>query len=471
MPGVAAQPAEPARPAQPAQPGQAGHPSHRGRPHGDPYTPDRGDPAYEVTHYDLDLDYKVSSNRLAGRAVLDVIALADVDRIVVDLAGLRIAKLTVGRAAAKWSHRGPRAIVSLPTPLLAGDRTQLTITYAGTPGPVSTRWGAVGWEELSEGALVAAQPTGAATWFPCNDHPRSKATYRIRFECDSPYDVLATGQLVSLRTHGSRTARVFEQRAPMATYLAAVHVGRYIRRTIAPSPVPILVALPAARERDVMHDLGRLPEMARHFATVFGDYPFDDYTVVVTADDLEIPLEAQALASFGPNWLDGRRRHERLVAHELAHQWFGNSLSLATWADIWLNEGFACYAEWLWAEHADGVPAHHHAATHWNRLSRLPQNLVLADPGPDLMFDDRVYKRGALSLHAVRLHLGDPTFFPMLRAWVAAHRYGSVSTDAFCEHVAAHAVRTGGAASGRAVRALLEQWLWTQPLPPLEALG
>ena len=157
----------------------------------------------------------------------------------------------------------------------------------------------------------------------------------------------------------------------MATYLATVHVGRYVRRALAPADVPITVVLPAPRERDVMHDLGRLPEMTRLYEALFGPYPFDDYTVVVTADDLEIPLEAHAMATFGPNWLDGRRRHERLVAHELAHQWFGNSLTPSTWADIWLNEGFACYAEWLWAEHADGVPVRVNAATHWSRLSRL----------------------------------------------------------------------------------------------------
>ena len=105
----------------------------------DPYTPDRGDPAYEVTHYDLDLDYKVSTNRLAGRAVLDVTALEDARRLVVDLVGLRVLKVSVGGAAARWVHRGPRVVVTPSRPLTHGERTQLVITYAGTPGPVATR--------------------------------------------------------------------------------------------------------------------------------------------------------------------------------------------------------------------------------------------------------------------------------------------------------------------------------------------
>ena len=435
----------------------------------DPYTPDRGDPAYVVTHYDLDLDYKVSSNRLSGRAVLDVRAARDTRRLVVDLVGLRVSKVSVGGAPARWAHRGARLVVTPASPLTRGERTQVAITYAGTPGPVSTRWGDVGWEELTEGALVAAQPNGAPTWFPCNDHPRHKATYRLSFECDSPFDVVATGALVSTRVRGSRTRRVFVQDVPMATYLATVHVGRYVHRELGPAAVPVRVAMPAACERPVMHDLGRLPRMTFHFGELFGDYPFDDYTVVVTADDLEIPLEAHALATFGPNWLDGNRRHERLVAHELAHQWFGNSLTTATWADIWLNEGFACYAEWLWAEHADGVSAHLNATTHWARLLRLPQDLVLADPGPDLMFDDRVYKRGALTLHALRRRLGDGVFFALVRDWVATYRHGSVTTEDFVALAEAHASRAHGDDGRDEVRRLLEAWLWTEPLPPLDA--
>lgn len=430
----------------------------------DPYVPDRGDATYAVTHYDLDLDYKVSSNRLAGKAVLDIVARQDVARLHVDLVGLRISKVTVDGRPAKWVHRGPRVLVTLPAPLAEGGRAQLAISYGGTPGPARSRWGDVGWEELEEGALVASQPSGAATWFPCNDHPRYKATFRIAFDCDSPFEVVATGTLTSARTRGSRTRRVFEQRHPMATYLAAVHVGLYGRLVLADGPVRQEVLLPAGLERPVRTDLGRQPQMVEVFSELFGPYPYDAYTVVVTAEDLEIPLEAQGMATFGPNWLDGRRKEERLVAHELAHQWFGNSLTIASWRDIWLNEGFACYAEWLWFEAADGVDADESARRHWERLARLPDDLVLGDPGPDLMFDDRVYKRGALTLHALRLKLGDDRFFTMLREWVRRHAHGTVRTGDFVEHVLRHSDTS-------ATRALLQSWLWDRPLPALSANG
>ncbi|HKX67371.1 MAG TPA: M1 family metallopeptidase [Intrasporangium sp.] len=425
----------------------------------DPYVPERGDARYAVTHYDLDLVYRVSSNRLSGRATLDVRILEETDRVAVDLAGLRASKVATDGRATSWTQRGDRITVRLPDTAVSGDTTTVTVTYGGNPRPANSRWGAVGWEELDDGVLVASQPSGAATWFPCNDHPSDKATYRIAIDCDSPYEVVATGKLTSKRVRGSRTSRVFEQRSPMATYLAAVHIGQYTRFTLAQEPVPQEVVLPAHLAAPVRADLSRQPRMMEVFERLFGAYPYTGYTVVVTPDDLEMPLEAQGMATFGPNWLQGRGKEERLVAHELAHQWFGNSLTIVTWRDIWLNEGFACYAEWLWGEAADGIPADRAAREHWSRLAALPQEVILGDPGPDLMFDDRVYKRGALTLHALRLEAGDPRFFAMLRDWVAGNAHGSVTTEAFREHASQHLGTVAGD--------LLDEWLWGAALPDL----
>ena len=171
----------------------------------------------------------------------------------------------------------------------------------------------------------------------------------------------------------------------------------------------------------------------------FGPYPFADYQLVVTDDELEDPIEAQGMSIFGANHVDGRRTHERLVVHELAHQWFGNSLTIADWRHIWLNEGFATYAEWLWSESSGGRTAAAHAREWHARVAAKPADLVLADPGVARMFDERVYKRGALVLHALRGRIGDERFFALLRDWTARHRHATVTTAQFVDLAGQHA--------------------------------
>jgi aminopeptidase N len=199
--------------------------------------------------------------------------------------------------------------------------------------------------------------------------------------------------------------------------------------------------------------------MLKTFTRLFGDYPFAGYTVVVTEDELEIPLESQGLSTFGANFLTTEWHAERLIAHELSHQWFGNSLTLGHWRDIWLHEGFACYSEWLWSEESGKDSAHERAVEHWRLLEDADQDLVLGDPGPELMFDDRVYKRGALLLHALRLTLGDGEFFELLRDWVSEHAHSTVSTEMFIDF----AERT----TGLDLKEFFDAWLTQEELPDL----
>jgi aminopeptidase len=267
---------------------------------------------------------------------------------------------------------------------------------------------------------------------------------------------VSNGTLAERHVHASRTTWIHDQPEPMASYLATVQIGRYRPVTVASSPVPQYAAIPARLRENFELDFGRQPEMMAVFERLFGPYPFRSYGVVVTDDPLEIPLEAQGLSVFGANHADGNGTWERLIAHELAHQWFGNSLTVARWRDVWLHEGFACYAEWLWSENSGGPSAEDQARAAWRRLRSLRQDLVIADPGPERMFDDRLYKRGALTLHALRHLLGDDRFFDALRSWVAGHRYASVSTEGFTDLMA----RTDPDAV-----AVLDAWLHAPRLP------
>ncbi|MEU6721956.1 M1 family metallopeptidase [Nonomuraea sp. NPDC046802] len=420
-----------------------------------PYFPGHGDHRYMVSHYDLALKYRVSNNRLDGVALLTVTAAEQLSVLDLDLGAFRITGVTVDGVPARHLHGRGKLRVTLPWSLATGAVTRVEVRYSGSPVPVRSPWGGLGWEELSDGVLVAGQPIGAPSWFPCNDRPGDKASYRIAVTTASPYRVIANGTLTAQRRGGGTTTWIYEQPEPMASYLASVQIGRYQLMEVAGTRV----AHPARLGTRVRHDFGRQGEMMAVFTDRFGPYPFAGYVVVVVDDELDIPVEAQGMSIFGRNHVDGRRGSERLVAHELAHQWFGNSLTVSCWSDIWLQEGFATYAEWLWSESSGGPPAADHARRWHEHLSVLPQDFVLTDPGVGTMFDDRVYKRGALTVHALRRTLGDGVFFPLLRAWTAERRHANVTSRDFAEHVHRHAADPTGP--------LLSAWLHDKPLPPM----
>ncbi|MCR1784243.1 M1 family metallopeptidase [Nocardioides carbamazepini] len=428
-------------------------------PTADPYLPGHGDPTYAVRHYDLDLGYVPDGNRLDGTAVLDIVVREQTARLVLDLAHLRATKLRLdsGRPAPrvkKWSARDHRLVLQLDRPVAAGTELRLTVAYGGSPRPVIDRYhGDAGWEELEDGVIVAAQPHGAPTWFPCNDRPDDKATYRITVSAPAGYVVVANGALVARQRRAGGESWTWAMDRPMATYLATVQIGRYA--TTEHDPRTRTIAPPDA---DLAGSFDQQPAMLEFFERVFGPYPFDAYAAVVTDDDLEIPLESQSLSTFGRNFCSPDWEQVRLIAHELAHQWYGNAVTLRRWQDIWLHEGFACYAEWLWSEESGGPRScdawarHHH-----ERLAGLDQDLLLADPGPELMFDDRVYKRGALTLHALRVAVGDDAFFAVLSDWVATRAGESVTTDDFLGFASER--------TGADVGVLLRPWLYDAALP------
>jgi aminopeptidase N len=432
-------------------------------PTADPYLPDHGDPSWSAQHYDLDLGYDLVRNHLRGQAVIRAVAVEDLSRIVLDLATLRASKVLLdGKAPARYAARGHRLVVTPKQALRAGATFELRITYAGNPEPlVDKHHDDAGWEELTDGVIVAGQPHGAPTWFPCNDRPDDKASYAIAVAAPHDYTVVANGVLASRRRGSSATTWVYEQHEPMATYLATVQIGRYDVRELGTEP-PLLAAIPADAGEGFEAGFGRNAEMLATFSELFGPYPFPTYSVVVTDDELEIPLESQSLSTFGRNFLTDDWEAVRLVAHELAHQWFGNAVTLRRWQDIWLHEGFACYSEWLWSEASGGESADHWAAHHHTALADLDQDLLLADPGPALMFDDRVYKRGALTLHALRRTIGDDAFFGLLRAWVATHSGGNVTTADFVSMAVEHT-----SDDGPDLTDLFVTWLHQRPLPDL----
>ena len=472
----------------------------------DPYTGVDYNLGFHVYSYHLDMDYNAGPNYLRATATLQVENYRELKTLTLDLAGnLRVSKVTVaGHGAHGQSAResGNNDAFALRRYRQSGNKLHLTftnelpadltfdvqITYSGNPRPLRSPWGEVGWEETDEGALVAGQPNGAPSWFPCDDTPDEKARYRVRITTHRDITAIATGDLVNESIAGAKVTREFSVDYPMSTYLAAVYIGPFRHEELRPATVgrrtvPVSAWLPEGTpgakltRENFAQDFARQTDMVEAYSEMFGAYPFPVYEVVVTSEEMEIPLEAQAMSMFGCNHADGKGTWERLIAHELSHQWFGNSVGLVEWRDIWLNEGFACYAEWLWFERSRNIPAAHHAWVHYRKLMEKPQDLLLTDPGSKDMFDDRVYKRGALTVHALRMAVGDEAFFDFLHRWTSEHKMGLVETrdleNLLASVIQDHRICRDATAASIRVREILAPWIYERPLPefPLPAEG
>ena len=466
----------------------------------DPYTGVDYNLGFHIHSYFLDMDYNAGPNFLNATATLTVENYRELKTLTLDLAHtLRVASVKLtghGLSAAqpellelrRYAQSNNKLRLTFANELPADLSFEIAIRYSGKPHPLRSPWGSVGWEETNEGALVAGQPNGAPSWFPCDDTPDEKATYRIRVSTHRDIVAVATGDLVEETSARAKTTREYVVDYPMSTYLAAMYVGPFRHEVLRPAKVgkkkvPVGAWLPngtpqARQVRERFHqDFHNQTEMVEIYSQMFGPYPFPSYEVVIAPERLEIPLEAQAKSMFGCNHCDGKGTWERLIAHELSHQWFGNSVGLVEWRDIWLNEGFACYAEWLWFEHSREIPAAHHAWVHYRKLLQKPQDMLLAEPGAAKMFDDRVYKRGALTVHALRMWLGDVAFFPILEKWTTSHKMGLVETSDLENLVAAtlveHRFCLDSTEAAREVSSFFDAWLRSPELPefPLPVPG
>jgi aminopeptidase N len=426
---------------------------------GDPYFPAYGNGGYEVAGYDLDLRYDPSSGELSGTATVTATATQDLSRFDLDLAHLTASRVTVDGAAAASRAEGNELVVTPAAGIARNRRFTVVVDYAGTPAPLrnSALGDSGGWLRTADGAVALGEPESASTWFPVNDHPADKATFALAMTVPDGLQVLSDGVPGGHRSSGGWTTWRWSERSPMASYLTTVLIGRYRVTTSTHAGRPMVTAVPAALPADgpAARTLARTGEIADFLATRFGPYPFDAYGGVVV-DDARITyaLETQTRPVYGAAFF-GRGPNPVVVAHELAHQWYGDSVAIERWKDIWLNEGFATYAEWLWQEHEGQASVQQSFDRAYRDFDwrRHP-----GDPGPGLLFGSAVYQRGAMTLHALRRTIGDAAFFGLLRSWAAGHRDGNVTTADF--------VAAAEKASGRDLAALFNTWLYGTARPP-----
>jgi aminopeptidase N len=432
---------------------------------GDPYFAGLGNGGYDALSYDIDLAFDPSFDVMEATSTMTAIAVAGLLSFNLDLVGLDVTEVAVDGRAADWEHVDAELVIMPVEPIVAGDEFEVAVTYQGTPmGVASPAWrDVVGWQDAGPYSYVISQPTGAHGWMPVNDHPRDKAMYRISATVPDDLVAIANGVRVSSVNNGDGTTTwSYAARDPIASYLVTIGIGDFeIVESISETGTPIRNAYRPGTQLLAQTAVGLQGEMLAVFTELFGPYPFEVYGALVVDDNFGGALEAQTLSVFSSN-LFGGSFGEIVVAHELAHQWFGDSLTPSTWQDIWLNEGFATYAEWLWRESSDAtfdIDAHATNRAKSGRAIWSPPG----DPGAEGLFDSTVYQRGGLTLHALRRTVGDEAFFDTLRTYTQLHAYGNVSTADF--------VAVAEEVSGMSLGGLFDSWLYTGETPELPGDG
>jgi aminopeptidase N len=427
----------------------------------DPYVGDFGNGGYDVESYDLALDWDPASTRLDGVTTIEAAATQGLTAFNLELTGFDVASVEVDGKSADFVRAADELTITPSAPIALGDDFTTVVAYAGTP--IDNEFTASdvgrpsGWHTRNEFVYIAGEPLSASTFHPSNDHPSDKASFTYRITAPSGLTVAANGTLEDTMVEGDRTTWTFVQPDPQTTYLTTLVIGDFtvVDDGASQSGVPVRNVFDTDLATEVGPIFDAQPAMIDAFEALFGPYPFEVYGSVVVNDSFGGALETQTLSIFGADVL-GFGNAQAIVAHELAHQWFGNHVSVERWEDIWLNEGFATYGEALWEEAADPDFSYEN----WIRRLLLAGPALerhVQDPGPRELFGIQVYLRGGFTLHALRVRVGDDVFFDILRTWNERFGGSSATTDDF--QLLAEEL------SGDELDQFFDDWLRTDELP------
>ncbi|MFI5492643.1 M1 family metallopeptidase [Actinoplanes sp. NPDC051859] len=425
---------------------------------GDPYFPSYGNGGYDVAGYDLKLKYDPKTGRLDGTATISATATQDLSSLNFDLAHLTATKAVIDGQPATVKADKNELIVTPAAGIVKSRAFTTIIEYGGVPKALTNEaLGDGGWMRTADGGFALGQPEAASTWFPVNDHPSDKATLKLAMTVPDGVEAISNGVPGTQSSAAGWTTWTWTESKPMASYLATVVIGQYRVQTTTHAGKPMIIAIPEFLPANSPGErsLAKTGEIADFLVTKFGPYPFDSFGGVIIDDDrIEYALENQSRPVYG-NVFFSKGPDEIVVAHELAHQWYGDSVAVASWKDIWLNEGFATYAEWLWQEHkgertVDQSFDRSYSGFNWG--------IPTGDPGPDRIFGDAVYVRGAMVVHALRKKIGDAAFFALLKSWPSQYSNGNASTQDF--------IAAAEKASGQDLQTFFQDWLYAKVQQP-----
>jgi aminopeptidase N len=355
------------------------------------------------------------------------------ETVSLDFVGFNIADVLLDGQPVAYTRFEDKLINEPGLPFTEGQTFTISITYVGDPVERPSRFvgfaASVGMSFVdSESIYVLSEPDGARYWFPNNDHPRDKATYRFEIMVPAGLTAVANGLLIEQIENETTSTFIWEHNFPMASYLATVVVGKFERQeAVSPDGVLLRHYVNEEAQTEFAAATAELGEAIDWMSDLFGPYPYEAFGFV-TADVSSVSLETQTMVLLADNMIG-----QTTVMHELAHMWFGNWVSLDSWQQMWRNEGFATYVQLMWENRDDPEDFELAMAAIQSAVEENSDDFPLGNPPPAKLFSFNTYFGGALFIHALRQEMGDEAFFNGLRTYFATYGGGTASDDQFRE--------------------------------------
>ena len=432
------------------------------------FAPDR---PCDIVHIALTLQLDIAQQSLQGTCATTVRAVQDtVSSLTLDAVDLQIMHVRQsGGAALPYDYDGQCLRITFPEPLHRSTPTTVEIDYGVTKPRLGLYFITpdAAYPHKPVQVWSQCQDEDARYWFPCFDAPNEKATTEMTVTVPQPYFVLSNGTLLSTTRDEAAGTTTYHwlQDQPHSTYLMTLVVGEFSGRTETVDSVPVQWYVTPGREEDGQRSFGDTPEMVRFFSQRLGaPYPWNKYAQIAVSDFVFGGMENTTATTQTDLTLHDARAHldfssNGLVAHELAHQWFGNLLTCKHWSHAWLNEGFATYFDALFHEHHKGTEEfryymHQNARAYFREDGEVYRRPIVTNvyKEPIDLFDHHLYEKGSLVLHMLRYMLGDEAFWSSLRQYVTANRHAVVETVDL-----ERAIET---ATGRNLQAFFQQWIY-----------
>ena len=420
---------------------------------------------FDVTKYVITLAINDQTHFISGSVRAYVTAEEPLTGIDYELVGLNVSQVKVNDAVSAFTHQN--GILHINLNATPGEQFTTEVTYSGTPILSPAPYN-IGMIFSANTVFTLSDPDASRYWWPCYDHPWDKAIVDLHITMRSDWLVACNGLRESIVDNGNGTkTHNWLGSNPMAPYLVCITAGPYVEINQTYGNLPIQNFVTQAQYNNALIDFSTLPDIIQFFESQFGPYPFEKYGNTVVAMTTYGAMEHQTMTTLGNYLITGTHAGEVIIAHELAHQWYGNCLTPLTFKDVWLSEGFATYSEFLWTHKKFGWNSacayanssfHQYYISFENAYPNLPN--IIYDPPFNYYFYPQSYEKAASVLHMLRLKIGNDDFFELLQTWFSTYHNGNVVTAEFQD--------MAEQISGQNLDQFFQQWIYSRGIPSVQ---